>query len=132
VGEGLEGFAETHVIGEYPVEAVAGEELHPLEAVFLVIAESGSDLAGCLDLLDLGEIREPLLEFFQTFRRIDPQALQSRQRRDIKGVDAGFSEKLRVNESGEMAQDAAHAADGQLQRVTVFQRRINEAAVGPV
>ena len=36
VGEGLEGFAEAHVVGEDAVEVVAGEELHPAEAGELV------------------------------------------------------------------------------------------------
>ena len=39
VGEGLQGLAKAHIIGEDPVESVASEELHPVEAIKLVVAE---------------------------------------------------------------------------------------------
>ena len=43
-----------------------------------------------------------------------------------------FSEKLRVDEGGEVVEDAAHPADGQLERIAVSQRRVDVAAVRPV
>ena len=46
VGEGLQGFAEAHVIGEDAVQAVVGEKLEPAETIELIVAELGPDGGG--------------------------------------------------------------------------------------
>ena len=43
VGEGLEGFAEAHVVGENAVQPVGGEKLQPAESFELIVAQFGAD-----------------------------------------------------------------------------------------
>lgn len=39
----LEGFAQAHVVGEDAVEGMAGEKLHPMKAIGLVVPQFGGD-----------------------------------------------------------------------------------------
>ena len=63
---------------------------------------------------------------------IDAQAFQSAQCRSIKRMNLNFSEKLRIHQSGEVVEDAPNPADGEFERISVWQWGVNEAVVGAV
>ena len=86
VGDGLQGFTEAHVVGEDAVEFVAGEELHPVEAGGLVLAELGLDAGGLRNLLDAGKVGELRGEFGEAFGGLDAKFLGGR---DGGGGDRG-------------------------------------------
>ena len=53
-------------------------------------------------------------------------------RRGVERMDLGFLRKLRVDERREVLEDAAHAADGEFQRVAIGQRRVDVSVVRAV
>ena len=62
VGEGLDGFAEAHVVGEDAVEAVGGEELEPAVAFRLIGSELGAEGIGDFRRRQGGDVLEAVAE----------------------------------------------------------------------
>ena len=65
VGEGLQGFAEAHVIGEDAVQAVVGEKLEPAETIELIGPELGPDGGGKLGGRQAADVAQIAAEFRQ-------------------------------------------------------------------
>ncbi len=132
MSDGLEGFAEAHVVGEDAVEAVSGEELHPAEAVGLVVAQGGLEDGGCGEGLEALEVGEFLGEFVDFVRRIDAEAVEAGEGGGVEGVEAGFAGEFRVDEGGEVAEDAADTAGGELEGVAIGEGGVDVAGIGAV
>ena len=132
MGEGLQGFAEAHVVGEDAVQAVAGEKLHPVETCELIVAQRGVHAGGWIDGFDAGEILEFRGELGEVRRRFDAEALEAGEGGGVERVEFGSIRKLRIDERGEVMEDAAHAADRQFQRVAIRQWRVDVAGVRAV
>ncbi len=65
--EGLNGFPESHIIGEDTAEALLAEELQPLESVLLIGPETGEEFLGGLGRNRRLEALELLRPFSQGF-----------------------------------------------------------------
>ena len=63
----MDRFAEAHVIGEDAVERVAGEELHPVEAIELVVAEVGLEGFWWIGSGEVGDVFEGVAEGGKVF-----------------------------------------------------------------
>ena len=63
MSEGLDGFAEAHVIGEDAVKLVLAEELKPAKAIELIGPEVGSKLLRWIDFREAGDVAELAAEF---------------------------------------------------------------------
>ena len=133
VGEGLQGFAEAHVIGQDAVQAVAREELHPAETGELIVAQRRLHAGGAAPPLRCRRNRCSLAaSSARSGGGVDAQALQSGERGGVQRVQPRLVGKLRVDERREVVEDAAHAADRQAQRVAIGQRRVDMAGVRAV
>ena len=109
-GEGLDRFAEAHVVGEDAVEVVLGEGGHPFVADLLVGAEVGLQafgffFLGCFFLF--GKVFAELLEG-------GAGGLDVEFFRDGGGVD-GVEGEVGVEDDGEVVEDLAEAVDGEVE-----------------
>lgn len=62
VREGLDRFAEPHIVGENAVEGMAGEKLHPVKAFKLVVPQGSLKGLGRLGLREFAEVVEAAAE----------------------------------------------------------------------
>ena len=132
VSERLKGFSKAHVIGENPVQAMAGEELHPVESGELIVAQRGPQAAGGRHGIDAGKVLELACEFLEVRRGVDAQPAEAGEGSGVERVEPRLVGEFRVDQRGEVIEDFPHAADGQLERVAVRQRRVDVAIIGAV
>ena len=132
MGEGLQGFAEAHVVGEDAMQAVAGEELHPAETRELIVAQRGLHSGGWIDGFDAGKILEFRGELGEVRRRFEAHAIEACKGGGVERVEFGFIRKLRIDQRREVMEYAPHAADWQFQRVAIRQWRVDVAGVRAV
>ena len=125
MGEGLQGFAEAHVIGEDAVQAVAGEKLHPVKTGELIVAQGGMHARVGRNGLDAGKVVELGGELCEVRRGFETKAFEPGERCGIQCVEARFFGKLGINQRSEMMQDAAHAADREFQGISIRQRCVD-------
>jgi len=116
VGEGLEGFSEAHVIGEDAVEFVLGEEVHPFGAGFLVVAEFGFEALGRGEFFGGGFFfTESFAEVFEFGGGIDGEGFGFKKSGGVDGVKGG---RFGISEGGEVVEDGAETAGGDLKSAT--------------
>ena len=84
--QGLQGFAQAHVVCQYAPEAKFPQKLQPVEAILLVMAEPGIEFAGrqyVFQSLEAGQFSAQRLEFF-TAVPVGPGAAH-----DLRCVESG-------------------------------------------
>ncbi len=108
MGEGLQGFAEAHVIGEDPVEAAGCEELQPIVAFQLVVAQGGLHPGRWLRFLRFLQFAQALGKFCQIGSGIEGEL---RFVGEIGGIDRVEEGLAGIDEGSKLAKNTPQAVD---------------------